>query len=120
MWDWDLVPRPGTEPRPSALGVRSVSHRATRGVPGFCFKRQQDLRGGRRSESEQGGRLGDDQSSQGIHARVHAKLLQSCPTLCDAVDSGPPGSSPQDSLGKNTGVGCHFLLRVREGGGQLV
>ena len=24
---------------------------------------------------------------------VHAKLLQSCPTLCDPVDSSPPGSS---------------------------
>ena len=24
---------------------------------------------------------------------VHAKLLQSCPTLCDAMDYSPPGSS---------------------------
>ena len=24
---------------------------------------------------------------------VHAKSLQSCPTLCDPVDSSPPGSS---------------------------
>ena len=86
---------------------------------------------------------------------MHAKSLQLCPTLCDPMDSSPPGSSihrilqarilewvaisfsnacmhakllfvsdsvwsygqqptrllcPQDSLGKNTGVGCHFLL----------
>ena len=45
-----------------------------------------------------------------------AKSLQSCPTLCD-----PPHSRvqlwqptrflcPWDSSGKNTGVGCHFLL----------
>ena len=34
-----------------------------------------------------------------------AKLLQSCPTLCDPIDS------PWDSPGKNTGVGCHFLLQ---------
>ena len=26
-------------------------------------------------------------------ACVHAKLLQSCPTLCDSKDSSPPGSS---------------------------
>ena len=40
-----------------------------------------------------------------------AKSLQSCPTLCDAIDGSPPGSSPWDSPGKNTGVGCHFLLQ---------
>ena len=32
-----------------------------------------------------------------------AKSLQSCPTLCDPIDGSP--------LGKNTGVGCHFLLQ---------
>ena len=43
---------------------------------------------------------------------VAAKSLQSCPTLCDPIDSSPPGSpSPWDSPGKNTGVGCHFLLQ---------
>ena len=75
-----------------------------------------------------------------------AKSLQSCPTLCDAIDGSPPGSAvpgilqarilewvaisfsntcmrsqrqqptrllhPWDSPGKNTGVGCHFLLHV--------
>ena len=38
-----------------------------------------------------------------------AKSPQSCPTLCDPIDSSPPGS--WDSPGKNTGVGCHFLLQ---------
>ena len=38
-----------------------------------------------------------------------AKSLQSCPSLCDPIDSSPPGC-PWDSPGKNTGVGCHFLL----------
>ena len=34
------------------------------------------------------------------------------PTLCDPMDCRPPGSSLQgDSLGKNTGVGCHVLLQ---------
>ena len=41
-----------------------------------------------------------------------AKSLQSCPTLCDPIDSSPRGSPrPWDSPGKNTGVGCHFLLQ---------
>ena len=40
-----------------------------------------------------------------------AKPLQSCPTLCDPVDGSPPGSCPWDSPGKNTGVGCLFLLQ---------
>ena len=92
-------------------------------------------------------------------AAAAAKLLQSCPTLCDPIDGSPPGSPVPgilqartlewvaiafsnawkwkvkvkslsrvrlsatpwlqptrllhlwDSPGKNTGVGCHFLLR---------
>jgi len=40
-----------------------------------------------------------------------AKSLQSCPTLCDPIDGSPPGSLSLDSSGKNTGVGCHFLLQ---------
>ena len=40
-----------------------------------------------------------------------AKLLQSCLTLHDPIDGSPPGSRPWDSPGKNTGVGCHFLLQ---------
>ena len=40
------------------------------------------------------------------------KLLQSCPTLSDPMYHCPPGSSVHgDSLGKNTGVGCHALLQ---------
>jgi len=35
-------------------------------------------------------------------------VAQSCPTLCNPVESSPPGSSVHgDSPGKNTGVGCH-------------
>ena len=38
--------------------------------------------------------------------------LQSCPTLCNPMDYGPPGSSVHgDSPGKNTGVGYHALLQ---------
>ena len=35
--------------------------------------------------------------------------------LCDPIDGSPPGSPrPWDSPGKNTGVGCHFLLQCRK------
>ena len=37
---------------------------------------------------------------------------QLCPTPCDSMDCSPPSSSPWDSAGENTGVGCHFLLQV--------
>ena len=41
-----------------------------------------------------------------------AKSLQSCPTLCDPIDKQPTRlPHPWDSPGKNTGVGCHFLLQ---------
>ena len=41
-----------------------------------------------------------------------AKSLQSCPTLCDPIDRKPTRlPRPWDSPGKNTGVGCHFLLQ---------
>ena len=37
---------------------------------------------------------------------------QSCLTGCDPMDCSPPGSlCPWNSPGKNTGVGCHFLLQ---------
>ena len=54
-------------------------------------------------------------------AAAAAKSLQLCLTLCDPISPsvGPPPSvrqqptrlpRPWDSPGKNTGVGCHFLL----------
>ena len=47
-----------------------------------------------------------------VAAAAAAKSLQSCPTLCDPIDGSPPGSPrPWDSPGKNTAVGCHFLLQ---------
>ena len=61
----------------------------------------------------------DTYNNQMVHQKAHkenvaaatAKSLQSCPTLCDPIDGSPPGSRPWDSPGKNTGVGCHFLLQ---------
>ena len=46
-----------------------------------------------------------------VVAAAAAKSLQSCPTLCNPIDGSPPGSSVP---GKNTGVGCHFLLQCRK------
>ena len=47
------------------------------------------------------------------------KSLRSCPTLCDPIDRQPTRlPHPWDSPGKNTVVGCHFLLqcmKVRSG-----
>ena len=53
--------------------------------------------------------------STGIYPRVNAaaaaaKSLQSCPTLCDPIE-GTRLPCPWDSPGKNTGVGCYFLLQ---------
>ena len=39
-------------------------------------------------------------------ACMHAKSLQSCLTLCNPLDC-----NPWNSPGKNTGVGCRFLLQ---------
>ena len=39
-------------------------------------------------------------------------VAQSRLTLCDPMDCSPPGFSVRkDSLGKNTGMGCHALLQ---------
>jgi len=54
------------------------------------------------------------QSCVGFHhaAAAAAKSLQSCPTLCDPQRQQPTRlPRPWDSPGKNTGVGCHFLLQ---------
>ena len=44
-------------------------------------------------------------------AAAAAKSLQSCATLCDPIDRPTRLPCPWDSPGKNTGVGCHFLLQ---------
>ena len=44
-----------------------------------------------------------------------AKSRQLCPTLCDPIDGSPRGSRTWDSPGRNTGVGCHFLLHCMKG-----
>ena len=45
-------------------------------------------------------------------AAAAAKSLQSCSTLCDPIRRQPTRlPHPWDAPGKNTGVGCHFLLQ---------
>ena len=44
--------------------------------------------------------------------KIACQSLQSCPTLCDAMDCCWPGSSVHGIFpSKNTGVGCHSLLQ---------
>jgi len=46
------------------------------------------------------------------YAAAAAKSLQSCLTLCNPIRQQPTRlCRPWDSPGKNTGVGCHFLLQ---------
>ena len=48
-------------------------------------------------------------------SEIHTVLClaaQSCPTLFNPMDCSSPGFSVHgDSPGKNTGLGCHFLLQ---------
>ena len=52
-----------------------------------------------------------------MHARTHTYIyvvlvVQLCLTLCDPMHCSQPGFSVcGDSLGKNTGLGCHALLQ---------
>ena len=58
---------------------------------------------------------------QCMKVKSEREVTQSCPTLRDPMDRSLPGSSviecrlekknPWDSPGKNTGMGCHFLLQ---------
>ena len=55
---------------------------------------------------------GISQAKRLAAAAAAAKSLQSCPTLCDPHRRQPTRlCCPWDSPGKNTGVGCHFLLQ---------
>ena len=47
------------------------------------------------------------------NACMHAKSLQSCPTVQPHRRQPTRLLCPQDSPGKNTGVGCHFLLQFQ-------
>ena len=53
--------------------------------------------------------LTDGHFSSIIWLQQKCVLSQSCPTLCNPMDCSLPGSSVHG--GKNTRVGCHFLLQ---------
>ena len=42
---------------------------------------------------------------------VLTQLLSHVQLFATLMDYSPPGSCPWDFTGKNTGVGCHFLLQ---------
>ena len=69
---------------------------ANQAPPSLGFSRQDTLEGVASSFS---------------NACMHAKSLQLHPTLCDPWTAATRLLCPRDSLSKNTGVGCHFLLQ---------
>ena len=46
--------------------------------------------------------VGDDYVKSAAAAAAAAKLLQSCPTLCDPIDGSPPGSPVPGILQERT------------------
>ena len=52
-------------------------------------------------------------------AAAAAKSLQSCPTLRPHRRKPTRFPCPWDSPGKNTGVGCHFLLQCMKGKSEM-
>ena len=50
-------------------------------------------------------------SEYSLAAAAAAKLLLSWLTPCNPINGSPQSPRPWDSPGKNTGVGCHFLLQ---------
>ena len=70
------------------------------------------IRNTRLDEAQAGMKIAGRNINNLKYADAAAKLLQLCPTLCDPMDSRQPTRllCPWGSPGKNTGVGCHFLL----------
>ena len=58
-----------------------------------------------------GGPLRPQVTESGVKNAAAAKSLQSCPTLRPHRQQPTRPRRPWDSPGKNTGVGCHFLLQ---------
>ena len=101
------------ETRVPSLGWEDPSRRAWQPTPGFLPGEslgQRSLMG----FSPWGHKESDATNTFTFtfRALVLRLVSQSCPTLCDAMDCSPPGSSVHGgSPGKNTGVGCHALLQ---------
>ena len=78
--------------QPTSVFLPGKSHRQ-RNLAGYC------LQGCNKSEMTK------------VTAAAAAQSLQSCPTLCPHRRQHTRLPCPWDSPGKNTGVGCHFLLQ---------
>ena len=50
-----------------------------------------------------------EETTKLLPKKVKVLITQSCPTLCELVDCSLPDFT-WNSLGKNTGLGCYFLL----------
>ena len=83
----ELVPWPGMEPRPPALGAQNLSHWTIRDIPIclflVCF-----------ISKETGAQKGHDiVPSLTVHNWQKMLVAQSCLTLCNPMDCSSPGSS---------------------------
>ena len=104
-----LVPLPPfSGPPPAADMATPLGLRPSLPIPGL-LRPKSDTPGAPRDDRKDRALLSKLPLSSGVVAA--AKSLQSCPTLSNPIDGSPPGSRPWDSPGKNTGVGCHFLLQ---------
>ena len=93
--------------RDNGVGLQTVPPTPA-DAPGSHFTHQQAGQGGQGGVGEQGQ---IDPACEWVERQM-CIVVQLCPTLCDPMDCSPPGSSVHgDSLGKNTGVGCHALLQ---------
>ena len=91
---WDLVSWPETKPRPPALGAWSLSHWTTREVfaSSLWVCSSHSLWVWLLIERSPSLFWKAPPSVYKAAAAAAAKLLQSCPTLCDPIDGSPPGS----------------------------
>ena len=46
-----------------------------------------------------------------VQPNKQSSTIPSCPAVCDPMNCSPPGFCPWNFPGKNTGIGCHFLLQ---------
>ena len=62
------------------------------------------------------GKITSEATDKGLISKIYKQLVcvlvtQSCPTLCEPWTGAHQALCPWDFPGKNTGVGCHFVLR---------
>ena len=114
---WDLLPWPEIEPGPPALAAQSLNHWTTRQVLAAAVAAAKSLQ----SCTSLCDPTDSSPAGSSVPWILQARILQwvaiSFSNVSDSV--WPHRQQPtrllcsQDSLGKNTGVGCHFLLRGR-------